>query len=314
MQHANDSLRVASAQSAPSRIGLILLSVLFAASAAHAKRIYQWKDAQGITHFTDSKPGDVDARDVKESLVRADAQRIVDLSSTDTGNERRLIFNNRLAGPVEVELAFQEASGVISDPSLPLRAVLPANRETPVATIRPDPAAAQGIYSLTYRAVPGDPAARPSFEFVYRLPFHAGTTFEVHQGFNGAASHNVDQSRYSVDLAVAEGTPVLAARAGLVMQVERDFYGAGTDREKFGDRANVVRILHEDGSMAVYAHLALEGVTVGPGQRVAAGQQIGYSGNTGFSSGPHLHFSVQVNTGMDLKSIPFSIEGVAIPQ
>ena len=97
------------------------------------------------------------------------------------------------------------------------------------------------------------------------------------------------------------------------MMVERDFYGAGLDKEKFGSRANHVRVLHGDGSMAVYAHLKLESASVSPGQRLRRGQQIGLSGNTGFSTGPHLHFAVQVNRAMELTSVPFRVEGDAIP-
>ena len=61
--------------------------------------------------------------------------------------------------------------------------------------------------------------------------------------------------------------------------------------------------------MAVYAHLQPGGVLVRTGQRVRRGQPIGLSGNTGFSSGPHLHFVVQVNRGMRLESIPFRMFG-----
>ena len=110
---------------------------------------------------------------------------------------------------------------------------------------------------------------------------------------------------------------MLAAREGLVMQVEDDFEGAGLNREKFGGRANHVRIQHPDGTMGVYAHLQPESVTVQAGQRVRTGQRLGASGNTGFSSGPHLHFAVQCNRGMELVAIPFELEGpggpIAIP-
>ena len=102
---------------------------------------------------------------------------------------------------------------------------------------------------------------------------------------------------------------MLAARAGVVMQVESDFDKAGLNREKYGGRANFVRILHDDGTMALYAHLKPEGVMVRVGQRVQAGQQIGLSGNTGFTTGPHLHFAIQVNRGMRLESIPFRMNG-----
>jgi len=72
--------------------------------------------------------------------------------------------------------------------------------------------------------------------------------------------------------------------------------------------ANLIRVLHDDGTMAVYAHLQRDGAVVAPEQRVRTGQHIGWSGNTGFSTGPHLHFAVQVNRGMRLVSLPFRME------
>ena len=67
-------------------------------------------------------------------------------------------------------------------------------------------------------------------------------------------------------------------------------------------RADVIEALGAD-----------DGVLVRVGQRVRAGQQIGLSGNTGFTTGPHLHFAVQVNRGMRLESIPFRMLGPAGP-
>jgi murein DD-endopeptidase MepM/ murein hydrolase activator NlpD len=57
--------------------------------------------------------------------------------------------------------------------------------------------------------------------------------------------------------------------------------------------------------MSVYAHLDPNSARVYPGARVPAGTWIGNSGNTGYSSGPHLHFVVQINAGLSLTSIPF---------
>jgi len=93
--------------------------------------------------------------------------------------------------------------------------------------------------------------------------------------------------------------------------VEEDFNRGGADRDSFVDKANHVRILHEDGTMALYAHLDLASVSVRPGGRVRAGQLIARSGNTGFSSGPHLHFAIQQNVGMKLISLPFKFRGAA---
>ena len=92
------------------------------------------------------------------------------------------------------------------------------------------------------------------------------------------------------------------------MDVEEDFNHGGTNLEEFGDKANHVRILHDDGTMALYAHLDLASVIVRPGARVRAGQKIARSGNTGFSSGPHLHFAIQQNVGMKLISVPFRFQ------
>lgn len=74
-------------------------------------------------------------------------------------------------------------------------------------------------------------------------------------------------------------------------------------------RANKIRILHDDGTIAIYAHLSLETVQVYEGLKISAGELIGYSGNTGYSTGPHLHFSIQINTGMKSISVPFKFSG-----
>jgi murein DD-endopeptidase MepM/ murein hydrolase activator NlpD len=93
------------------------------------------------------------------------------------------------------------------------------------------------------------------------------------------------------------------------MQIETGFERAGRNAETDAGRANIIRILHNDGTMALYAHLKPEGVLVRVGQRVRKADVIGLSGNTGFSAGPHLHFVVQANRGMSLESMPFRMFG-----
>jgi murein DD-endopeptidase MepM/ murein hydrolase activator NlpD len=77
------------------------------------------------------------------------------------------------------------------------------------------------------------------------------------------------------------------------------------------DQANVVEILHDDGSIAVYAHLHWDSIRVRIGQHVARGEYIANSGNTGFSSGPHLHFAVILNSGSENVSVPVQFAGPA---
>ena len=146
-------------------------------------------------------------------------------------------------------------------------------------------------------------------------PISPDEAYLISHGLRGEKTHNTPDSEYAIDVAMPVGTAIHAVRSGIVMDVEEDFNKGGTDRKKFVDKANHVRVLHDDGTMALYAHLDLASVNVRPGARVRAGQQIARSGNTGFSSGPHLHFAIQQNTGMKLISVPFRFktpEGPAV--
>jgi len=68
-------------------------------------------------------------------------------------------------------------------------------------------------------------------------------------------------------------------------------------------------IRHDDGTLGHYCHLQKDGICVEPGQRVNAGQVIAHSGNTGFSSGPHLHFCVfKTKDGKERVSIPIKFK------
>jgi murein DD-endopeptidase MepM/ murein hydrolase activator NlpD len=100
------------------------------------------------------------------------------------------------------------------------------------------------------------------------------------------------------------GTPILAARSGIVMDMEDDFHGAA-QKERYLARSNQIRILHNDGTMAVYAHLQPNSLRVRQGAKIKRGKWIANSGNTGYSNGPHLHFVIQLNAGMSLESLPF---------
>lgn len=97
------------------------------------------------------------------------------------------------------------------------------------------------------------------------------------------------------------GTPIVAARGGVVVSLENRQSGRTGNPS-----GNFVRILHDDGTMGVYLHLQQGSVRVREGQRVTQGQPIARSGNTGNSTGPHLHFVIQRNVGMALESIPFA--------
>ena len=293
-----------------------LLLAAFAAAAlpiAHAAKVYRWVDRQGVVHYGDSAPAanamvGNNAR-VKVIPVRAEPGAMVALRLEHDGEDYLAFADNRLAGPVQVRLSFTRSRNVAGDPLLPARATIDPRGSALVARIGAADPANPGDFELRLEAVPGSPNARPR-DFEYAYPLQGGDV-QVAQGFGGGWSHQDAQNHYAVDFVAPIGTPVFAARDGTVMQVESDFDKAGLNAEKYGGRANYVRIVHDDGTMALYAHLREGGVLVRVGQRVARGQQIGLSGNTGFTSGPHLHFAVQVNRGMQLMSIPFRMRGLA---
>lgn len=231
----------------------------------------------------------------------------VDVSFVETivGNEAGTVevwARNKLAGPAEIMLSPEDGDAIAGDPPLPARTVVPAFERKLVARLQTQPDRA-----LRLAVVPGTPNAKPrDVEYAYPLQT---TELRIEQGWGGGYSHSDAQNRHAVDFAAPIGTPVLAARAGTVMEVEADYERAGLSAETFAGRANFVRIVHDDGSMALYAHLKPDGVLVRVGQRVRKGETIGLSGDTGFTAGPHLHFVVQANRGMKLESIPFRMFG-----
>ena len=237
-------------------------------------------------------------------VSRAQSEGPADLVMVREGQDVVAYAQNRLGGPVEVELSATDLSGLSADTALPLRRVLPPHQRVPL--LRLTAGASGGRHALQLDATPGEPG-QVARDVVYSLPVDEAR-FEVGQGFHGTFSHQDAANRYALDLIVAEGTPVLAARDGVVMQAVSGFREGGAD-QALADRANQVRVLHEDGSMALYAHLQEGAVFVRVGDRVTLGQTLGRAGSTGFSTGPHLHFAVQMNAGMRLVSIPFRMIG-----
>lgn len=162
---------------------------------------------------------------------------------------------------------------------------------------------------LDFKAQFGDPTASPE-PYAYAIPFVAGEKHAVIQGFGGTFSHR-GSNYYAVDFACPIDTPVVAARDGLVVAVNDQVTGHGTTDEWTDyDHTNFVLLLHDDGTLGQYMHLAPGGVGVRPGERVSRGQFIARSGDTGFSTTPHLHFQVMTSSadGLGSTSFPFELQ------
>jgi murein DD-endopeptidase MepM/ murein hydrolase activator NlpD len=293
----------------------LLWGLLVYSMPARAKHVYSWRDEQGVLHFSDQKPAS--QKEVKSERVRTEPRTWVFHRSEQLPKLTEHYLRNTYAGPIEVEVGLTKQENTLTDPALPLRITIPGNSELLLFRASALLVPGRYAYEFQHRYVPGDPSAKPSENFVYELPFDADLSFRVTQGFGGKFSHSDEYSFHAIDIDMPVGTAVRAARAGIVMEMEQDFYDTGTNIARFGDRANYIRIVHDDGSMAVYAHLDLESARVSVGERVRVGEIIGASGNIGFSTGPHLHFVVQRNTGMRVVSIPFlfaSPSGPSQPQ
>jgi murein DD-endopeptidase MepM/ murein hydrolase activator NlpD len=138
--------------------------------------------------------------------------------------------------------------------------------------------------------------------YLYRLPYGDGVSFPIIQGYGAKLSHR-GAERFTLDFGMPSGTPVHAAREGIVALVE-DAHDSGCAHERCGRFANYVVVLHSDGTLAEYFHLERGSVQVRAGEHVERGERLARSGNTGFSTAPHLHFGVyRINADRSTESL-----------
>ncbi|HAW62371.1 MAG TPA: peptidase M23 [Pseudomonas sp.] len=276
---------------------LLLLGLPLLATPALALTIYKYTDANGVVTYSDqAAPG---------AQVFVFSDRMVEKLDTQVKLETRkhaagetLLVRNDLFAPVDIELKLDNVENAVGAPAKPIRWVLPPRSQIRLATLAPRDASKPLRYTPKLRHALGDPRLLPK-PYKYPLPWRGGP-FRLTQGANGQYSHFTPKGRYAVDIAMPEGTPIVAARGGMVVKIEDEQSGRGNN-----PAGNFVRIMHDDGTMGVYLHLMKGSVAVREGQRVETGTRIARSGNTGNSTGPHLHFVVQRNVGLAIESIPF---------
>lgn len=137
--------------------------------------------------------------------------------------------------------------------------------------------------------------------YIYDLPFKISNKFKIYQGYNGTFSH---QNENSLDFIMPVGTELTAVREGVVIKViEKNTKNCG--KEECKRYNNLIMIYHSDGTFAEYTHIMQNGSKVKVGDKVSKGQLIGYSGNVGWSTGPHLHlviFNQNIDNRITLKT------------
>lgn len=212
--------------------------------------------------------------------------------------------------PVYLSVDVPQLINMQTDVALPFGIQLdPGASGAELFELEPVPGARRVGYGISYSFARGNPfTADHDDDYAYLLPFEHGTKRRLSQGFNGSFSH-FGENQYAVDFDMPVGTPIHAARGGIVAEVKEDSNRGGPSVSYSGD-GNYVLVAHTDGTFGNYVHLRRDGAIVEPGDIVAAGEIIAYSGNTGRSSGPHLHFDVRIPTEDGrMQSIPFRFRG-----
>jgi murein DD-endopeptidase MepM/ murein hydrolase activator NlpD len=224
---------------------------------------------------------------VAESQCLDDVEVCLDVSAE--GAVVRFVAANRTQAPQSFRIALRELGNLRPLGAAPFRAVLEPGEQRLVGSLAARDPELPIHYRYEWGAAHGSLLARHDDGWRYRMPFGGDAPRPVGQGVGGSYSHQ-GPSRYAFDFTMPWGTPVLAARGGVVVAV-RDDARASRAMRRLYDKANAVEVLHADGTIATYAHLQ-RGALVEVGQRVVAGERVGLSGDTGFSTGPHLHFMV----------------------
>lgn len=294
---------------------VLVLSIAGMSRASADVTIYRYQDASGRWMFSDSKPKtgvryyqmsyatapSTKAAAPKVAAAAASARAFATIPKPESGpvlatesvNGRSwLSVTNPFYAPIELQVS-------LDGQGQPFKRVVPAKAKQYVQEL---PAGT----SYQYQWKMGDPGAM-SDDYIYQPPVLKDGTYNISQGFNGTFSHNRPGNRYAVDIPMPVGTAIVAARGGVVSQV-MDNYGAGGGAQWLRSQMNYITILHSDGTFGVYAHLLAGSSRVRPGDVVSVGQLIAASGNSGYSTGPHLHFAVRRNAGLVMQSIPFRMK------
>lgn len=234
----------------------------------------------------------------------------VTISYTQVDDAYELLATSSHIIPVYVRVRFDSLTNLEPDRELPVMVLLePGATDVPLMMLTPTTETGRRAYSINYLVARGNPlTAEHDQSTRYLFPFAHGTKRRLSQGFHGEFTHQ-GENEYAVDFEMPEGTEVYAARGGLVAEVKEESTAGGTG-VNYTSLANRILILHEDGSLGNYVHLRFTGAVVEPGDRVEAGDLIGYSGNTGRSTGPHLHFDVRLPMpDATMQSVPFVFAG-----
>ena len=286
----------------------LALAALVIALTATGQKLFKYKDANGVWVYTDRQPESAQPYE-QSKLERRFEPPEVRLFQREDDAGVALIARNTFFAPMQLAYRLSRLQNVAPDTARDGFKVLPPRSEVQVLDVGRAVPGQETSFQYEFQFLPGEPGAEHRPLQPYRLPYALSTTVAVSQAFPETTTHGDPGSQYAIDFVMPVGTHVFAARDGIVIEVASDFFESGTDVKVNGPRANIVRVLHDDGTMSLYGHLNWNTIRVVPGQHVARGEYLADSGNTGFTTGPHLHFVVQRNRGGALVSLPIEFAG-----
>lgn len=147
------------------------------------------------------------------------------------------------------------------------------------ALVREEEARRAALAAQSSSSSSGSSSSSSSSKYIYPLPYRVSITDAF--GYRWHPVNGNYSFHTGVDFAAGYGTSIYAARSGTVT--------SATHSDAYGYH---VTILHADGSYTLYAHMP--GLIVSVGQYVSQGETIGYVGSSGWSTGPHLHFGLNI--------------------
>ncbi len=205
------------------------------------------------------------------------------------GDNYAVLVDNKEYCPISIRLNFvlKNMTSNVKNDSIVL--VPSRSFEHQVAELKPTIKVGEFSYNFNFSYNYGDVTLTYfDSDFIYNLPFEKGKKFKISQGYYGKKTH---KGINALDFNMPLKTPIYAARGGTVIEVvthnDKNCFNASCD--KFN---NYLLVYHTDGTFSQYAHISKNGSKVKVGDVIKTGQLICVSGNTGYSSGPHLHFSV----------------------
>lgn len=273
-------------------------------------KIYFFIDDKGVTHYTDTAEEGLDGGYDVGEIEEFDESHEDDVLLTYDAVTQEVLIENRLYSPISVILKASDESAIDTD--IVFNKIFTVQGNSMVSLGHIYEIDETKPFSLTREFSIGTPTKVEQLkndEFL--IPFKG--RYRVTQAPGGKFSHKGPKNRYAVDVAMPVGTPLYAAKDGKVVDMKMYFTKAGLDPAAHG-KANYIRISHSDGTMTLYVHLKANSQVVKLGQYVKAGDLIAQSGNTGYTTGPHLHFAVQHNNGVATVSIPFKFKGGIVPK